>query len=112
MAPVQPRLQETLNRLTLSALKTPVVTNVEAAPNSDHARIIPLLVEQVTQSVRWVESVEALVKLGVTRFVELGPGKVLSGLVKRISRDVEIFNVEDPASLKKTLDAMAATSAV
>ena len=84
----------------------PVVTNVEAKPNADVARVIPLLVEQVTAPVRWIECVEELSRLGVTRVVEIGPGKVLAGLVKRIAPDIEAFNVEDKASLDKTLAAL------
>jgi len=84
----------------------PVVTNVEAAPNADAARVVPLLLEQVSASVRWVETIEALKAAGVTRVVELGPGKVLCGLVKRIAKDMECFNVEDGASLDKTLAAL------
>jgi [acyl-carrier-protein] S-malonyltransferase len=85
-----------------------VVTNVEAAPNADADRIVPLLVEQVTAPVRWIECVEALVRQGVTRVVEVGPGKVLSGLARRIDKSVEAWNVEDRASLEKTLAALAA----
>ncbi|HEY0881085.1 MAG TPA: ACP S-malonyltransferase, partial [Archangium sp.] len=84
----------------------PVVSNVEAAPNTDGARIKELLLRQVTGSVRWIESVQAMEKAGVTKLVELGPGRVLCGLVKRISKSIECFNVEDPASLEKTLAAV------
>lgn len=108
MAPVKPRLAEVLGRVQLHAPRVPVVTNVEAAPNSDGARVVPLLLEQVSASVRWVETVEALKAAGVTRVVELGPGKVLCGLVKRIAKDMECFNVEDGASLDKTLAALGA----
>ena len=85
-----------------------MVTNVEAKPNADVARIVPLLVEQVTAPVRWIECVEELVRQGVTRMVEVGPGKVLSGLAKRIDKSVEVWNVEDRASLEKTLAALKA----
>jgi [acyl-carrier-protein] S-malonyltransferase len=105
MEPVKPRLAEVLARCNLSAPRVPVVTNVEAAPNADLARVVPLLLAQVSAPVRWVESVRALAAAGVTRVVELGPGKVLGGLVKRISKDVEVLNVEDPASLDKALAA-------
>ena len=70
--------------------------------------MVPLLLEQVSSSVRWVESVQALQAQGVTRVVELGPGKVLCGLIKRITKDIESFNVEDAASLEKTLAALGA----
>jgi len=105
MEPVKPRLAEVLARCKVSAPRIPVVSNVEASPNSDAARIVPLLLAQVSAPVRWVESVRALAAAGVTRVVELGPGKVLGGLVKRISKDIEVLNVEDPASLEKSLAA-------
>jgi [acyl-carrier-protein] S-malonyltransferase len=107
MGGVTPRLSEVLAGVKVSAPSVPVVTNVEAAPNADPARVVPLLLEQVTAPVRWVECIEALRAHGVTRVVELGPGKVLCGLVKRVSREVECFNVEDPESLEKTLAALA-----
>ena len=105
MEPAKARLAEVLARCTVSAPRMPVVTNVEAAPNADAARVVPLLLAQVSAPVRWVESVRALAAAGVTRVVELGPGKVLGGLVKRISKDIEVLNVEDPASLEKSLAA-------
>jgi len=106
MAPVKPRLAEVLGRISFSAPKAPVVTNVEAKPNADAARIPELLLEQVTAPVRWIECVQALEQAGVTHVVELGPGKVLSGLVKRIARSIEAVNVEDPASLEKAVKAL------
>ena len=105
MEPAKARLAEVLARCTVSAPRMPVVTNVEAAPNADAARVVPLLLAQVSAPVRWVESIRALAAAGVTRVVELGPGKVLGGLVKRISKDIEVLNVEDPASLEKSLAA-------
>jgi [acyl-carrier-protein] S-malonyltransferase len=105
MEPAKARLAEVLARCPVSAPRMPVVTNVEAAPNAVAARVVPLLLEQVSAPVRWVESVRALAAAGVTRVVELGPGRVLGGLVKRISKDIEVLNVEDPASLEKSLAA-------
>ena len=84
----------------------PVVSNVEAKPNADASRIKALLLQQVTGSVRWIECVQALEQGGVTKVVELGPGKVLCGLVKRISKGIECVNVEDPAGLDKALAAI------
>lgn len=107
MAPVKPRLQEVLGKVAIAQPTVPVVTNVEAKPNSDASRIAGLLVEQVTHPVRWIESVEALRQAGVTKVVEVGPGKVLCGLVRRISKELEILNVEDPASLEKAVAAFA-----
>jgi [acyl-carrier-protein] S-malonyltransferase len=106
MQPVRDRLEPVLRAVSWKGPRVPVVTNVEARPNADAARIVPLLLEQVTAPVRWVECVEELVRQGATRMVEVGPGKVLSGLVKRIDRSVEVWNVEDPASLEKTLAAL------
>jgi [acyl-carrier-protein] S-malonyltransferase len=101
MQPVVPRLDAVLSNVQFSAPKVPVVTNVEAAPNSDPSRIKALLLQQVTGSVRWVECVQALERSGVTKVIELGPGRVLCGLTKRISKAIECVNVEDPATLEK-----------
>ena len=106
MKPVQGRLAEVLAGVEVRAPGAPVVTNVEAAPNSDPARIRELLVEQVVAPVRWIECVQAMAGAGVTRMVELGPGKVLSGLVRRIDKSVDVVQVEDPASLEKALAAL------
>ncbi|MCP3101450.1 ACP S-malonyltransferase [Myxococcus sp. K15C18031901] len=106
MEPVKPRLAAVLGSMKVGAPSVPVVTNVEARPNADAARVVPLLLEQVSSPVRWIECVEALKAEGVTRVVELGPGKVLCGLVKRITKDIETFNVEDAASLEKVLAAL------
>jgi [acyl-carrier-protein] S-malonyltransferase len=108
MAPVKARLEPVLRGIAWRAPLRPVVTNVEARPNGDAARIVPLLVEQVTAPVRWIECVEELARQGVTRLVEVGPGKVLSGLAKRIDKSLEVWNVEDRASLEKTLAALKA----
>lgn len=106
MAPVKARLEPVLRAVAWRAPAVPVVTNVEAKPNLDAARIVPLLVEQVTAPVRWIECVEELARQGVTRVVEIGPGRALTGMVKRIAPDVEALNVEDRASLEKTLAAL------
>ena len=108
MQPVIPRLEAVLKGVTFSAPSAPVITNVEALPNSDAGRTIDLLLKQVTGSVRWVECVQALEANGITHLVELGPGKVLCGLVKRISKNIECVNVEDVASLDKALAALSA----
>lgn len=102
MAPVQEPLRARLATVSFRAPTAPVITNVEATPNADPARIAGLLVAQVTAPVRWVETIQQLQLLGVDRTVELGPGRVLSGLIKRIDRTATLFHVEDPASLEKT----------
>jgi [acyl-carrier-protein] S-malonyltransferase len=100
MAPAAERLADTLEGIEVGALCAPVVSNVEATPNSDAARVKGLLVEQVCSPVLWDASVQKMVASGVTRFVEIGPGKVLAGLVKRISKESESFNVQDSAGVK------------
>lgn len=107
MEPVKARLAGVLEGIRIAAPQIPVVANVTAEPNADAAQVLPLLLAQVSAPVRWVESVQRLQALGVTRVVELGPGKVLGGLVKRIARELETINVEDAASLEKALQGAA-----
>ncbi len=103
MEPVKARLEPVLRAVAWREPRVPVVTNVEAKANRELQRVVPLLLQQVTSPVRWIECVEELVRLGVTRMVEVGPGKVLSGLVRRVDKSVEVLNVEDPASLEKAI---------
>jgi [acyl-carrier-protein] S-malonyltransferase len=108
MEPVKARLAPVLQAVSWSQPAVPVVTNVEARANREVARIVPLLVEQVTAPVRWVEIVQELARLGVGRVVEVGPGAVLGGLVRRIDKGIEVHAVSDPATLEKTLAALGA----
>jgi [acyl-carrier-protein] S-malonyltransferase len=101
MKPAGVRLSEALKDVTVQSLKVPVVTNVEAQVNRSPERVKPLLVEQVTSPVRWEESMRGMVDEGIERMVEIGPGKVLSGLMKRIDSKIETGNLEDIQSLKK-----------
>ena len=96
MAPAAERLREELARVTVSPLALPVVTNVEAAANRDAGRVKELLARQVTAPVRWEESVRHLAEMGVTHAVEIGPGRVLTGLLKRIAPSVALASVETP----------------
>lgn len=100
MTPAGERLAGVLEGVGTFPLQVPVVSNVEAQPNSDAQRVKDLLVRQVSAPVQWDASVRCMVEQGVVSFVEIGPGKVLSGLVKRIAKDVETRNVEDTAGLK------------
>lgn len=93
MAPAAEKLAAELDAVRFRAPSPPVVTNVEAEPNADPARIPELLRRQVTAPVRFTELVERLAGLGVTRVVEVGPGKVLSGLVARIERGLARANL-------------------
>jgi len=106
MKPVRGRLEPVLRALAWKEPGLPVVSNVEAKANRDLARVVPLLLEQVTAPVRWNESVQELVRLGVTRLVEVGPGRVLSGLARRIDGSLQVLNVEDRTSLEKTVAAL------
>ena len=100
MMPAQERLASDLEVLSLNNLTVPLVTNVDAVTIRKGAEARDALVRQVSSPVRWLESIELLIKEGVDTFVEVGPGKVLSGLMRQISREVKCFNVEDAASLK------------
>ncbi|MBI5543585.1 MAG: ACP S-malonyltransferase [Deltaproteobacteria bacterium] len=103
MEPVKPRMRAVLEGLRIAALAVPVVSNVEAVPNADSGRVVELLVEQVTSPVRWVESVRAMVAAGVGRFVEVGPGKVLTGLIKQTDKSVEVTALDEAEALQKLL---------
>jgi [acyl-carrier-protein] S-malonyltransferase len=107
MASAQPKLQAELNALKLAAPQVPVIANVTAQPHSAPDQITARLVEQVTASVRWEESMRYLLAQGFTRFIELGPGAALTGFMKRISKDVQMLNVSDAASLETTVAALS-----
>lgn len=99
MQPAADRLNAVLSGLSYQSMLFPVVSNVEACPNAEHKRVQGLLLQQVCAPVLWEQSVNGMIQNGVQRFVEIGPGKVLSGLVKRISKEVKTANVDDCASL-------------
>jgi [acyl-carrier-protein] S-malonyltransferase len=100
MMPAQERLAVELEGVRFANLSVSLVTNVDAVVVLKGNEARESLVRQVSSAVRWLESVELLIKEGVDTFVEVGPGKVLSGLMRQISREVKCFNVEDAASLK------------
>jgi [acyl-carrier-protein] S-malonyltransferase len=100
MAPVQPRLAQVLTAIQFRKPSAPIVANVTAEPNGDPARIVELLVSQVTSPVRWVETIQRMALSGVDTLVELGPGKVLTGLARRIDKKLRAFSVEDPQTLR------------
>jgi len=106
MQPAADRMAEALAEASIRAPFVPVVANVTAAPVSDPEDIRRQLVEQVTGAVRWRESVEEMVRLGVDTFVECGAGKVLSGLVKRINRDVTALSIETPDDVEAFLKTL------
>ena len=107
LTPAQRRLESDLRAAKFSELRFPVITNVdaEAVTTGDEAR--DALIRQVTLPVRWFDSVREMIDQEVKVFVEVGPGKVLTGLLRQIDRSVRCFNVEDGAGLKSTLDKIA-----
>jgi len=107
MKPAQARLSADLNESQFNDLAMPLVTNADAKPINTGAEARDSLVRQVSQPVRWLESVEFLSSHGVQTFIEIGPGKVLSGLVRQINRELRCLNVEDDSSLRATREALA-----
>jgi [acyl-carrier-protein] S-malonyltransferase len=101
MQPAADGLRRILDDVPIQHFSTAVVTNVEADVNSDSGRVRSLLAEQAVQPVRWEESVRKLAELGCRRIWEIGPGKVLSGLIKRITPDVFVDNFEMPQDLAR-----------
>ena len=101
MEPAGQRLQAELAQVEIDELTTPVVTNVEAEPNTSKERVRDLLVRQVSSPVRWEDSMNRMIELGTERFVEIGPGKVLLGLLRRIDGTRKQFHLEDLASLEQ-----------
>ncbi|MEZ5306716.1 MAG: ACP S-malonyltransferase [Pyrinomonadaceae bacterium] len=104
MKPAQDRLSKDLEGIDFADLNIPLMENVSAELNSVGERVRQALIDQVSSPVRWLESVENLISEGVDTFVEIGPGKVLSGLVRQINRDVRCFNVSDRESIANTLE--------
>jgi [acyl-carrier-protein] S-malonyltransferase len=102
MMPAQQKLNADLLKLEYNELRFPIVENVSGELNTSGARVGEALTQQVSNPVRWLQSVEHLVKLGVETFIEVGAGKVLSGLTKQINRDVRCLNVENAVSLLET----------
>lgn len=100
MEPAKERLKEVLDKLTFNDPYVPVVSNVTATAISKGDEERDLLVRQVTGSVKWYQSVLYMRSMGVSIFIEVGPSKVLSGLVKRTDRTVKVFNVEKPEDME------------
>jgi [acyl-carrier-protein] S-malonyltransferase len=107
MKPAEKRLEADLQRTKFCDLKFPLVTNVDAEAITSGEEARAALVRQVCQPVRWEESVREMIRLGVTFFLEVGPGRVLSGLVRQIDRSVRVANAEDEESLTAALEKLA-----
>ena len=106
MKPAAERLEEALAEVVMQAPQVPVLHNVDAQTRADEASVRAALVEQLYQPVQWVKTIEQLKKKGAVQLFELGPGKVLTGLNRRIDRRMKITPVFDPASVEAALQAM------
>jgi [acyl-carrier-protein] S-malonyltransferase len=106
MKPAQDRLEADLNKLAMQKPVYPIACNVDATLVTDDLRARDTLVRQVTGSVKWNQCIQLLIAQGTQTFIEVGPGKVLWGLMRQIDRSKTALNVSDDASLEKTLVAL------
>ena len=107
MMPAQEKLAADLRKITFSDLRVPLITNVDADTETSGEEAREALIRQVSMPVRWEESMRTLIDEGVNTFVEVGPGRVLTGLLRQIERSVATLNVEDEKSLAGTLEKVA-----
>ena len=112
MQPAQDRLAPELRALTTARPRVPIVANVDAEPKTQAADAIEALVAQVSAPVRWEAVVRRLASAGVTTYVEVGPGTVLSGLVRKIHRQATVVAIEKPADLDAVESAISGAAAV
>jgi len=103
MQPAGERLAQVLETVEVRPLRLPVLSNVEATPNQDPARVRELLVRQVSAPVRWDETIRQMLDLQVDHFIEIGPGKVLAGLMKRSAKGARVDNIQDSDDLQAVL---------
>ena len=106
MMPAQERLAVDLQNIKYSSFEFPVVHNVDSELNDDPGTVASLLTRQVSSPVKWLQSIERLVREGADTFIEVGPGKVLSGLMRQIDRGLTVHNVEDFASLRSISETL------
>ena len=107
MQPAGDQLAKVLAGIHFSSPQIPIIHNVNALPESDPERIRQLMVEQIYSPVQWTRCVEYMVAQGAEKIVECGPGKVLSGLSRRIHKPLEAFALEEPEAIVSALDALA-----
>ena len=94
-------MREQINNLDIKELKNPIISNYSAKPSLNGNDIKKLLILQIEGRVRWLESVEFMINQGTKNFIEIGPGKVLSGLVKRINRNINMVSINNEDDIKK-----------
>ena len=97
------KLADVLEKVTISELQIPYVTNVTAEFVKDHQKIRSLLAKQISSPVKWQQSVEAMIAEGVDTFVEIGPGKTLAGFMRKINRNVKVYNVQTVEDIEKVV---------
>ena len=107
MQGAQDKLATELASISIQSPSIPVVCNFAASQVSEPAEIRTMLEKQVTGSVRWTESIQTLIAMGHRTFIELGPGKVIAGLVGKIDKEATVYSVEDLASLEATIEALS-----
>ena len=100
------RLAQELEQIVIRDLRIPIVNNADAKFLSASAEIRPSLIRQISSPLYWEDSIRTMTAAGCDTFIEIGPGKVLSGLVKRIAKDARVLNVEDQKSMSDTLNAV------
>ena len=101
MKPAAEKLARELDNIKIKALNVPVISNVEAKPLLSEERVKELLEKQLYSPVRWVESIQMMKQEGIESVIEVGPGRVLTGLVKRIDDSIKTMNVEKPEDIYK-----------
>lgn len=106
LKPASDKLNEELKNVTIKDMKIPVITNLTAEVVSSKDDICDILTKQVMNPVKWEQSVKKMIEMGVDTFIELGPGKTLSAFVKKVSKEVAIYNVEDLKTLEKTCEGL------
>lgn len=106
MKPASGQLREVLDGIDMKDAEVPVVANVSAKPVTSAAEMKDKLIEQLYSPVLWEDSVQKMIELGVDTFIEIGPGKVLSGLIKKIDKTVKIYSVSDEESSLAVIDAL------
>ncbi|MEQ1922818.1 MAG: malonyl CoA-acyl carrier protein transacylase, partial [Pyrinomonadaceae bacterium] len=106
MMPAQERLAADLATLNYGEFAFPVFHNVDAIANADAGAVCDRLTQQVSSPVRWLQTVENMSAAGAVDFIEIGPGKVLTGLVRQINKEVVYANIENSESLRNTIDTL------
>lgn len=106
LKPASLQLAKAIQFISVAEAKAPVIANINAETEVSAEQIRQNLIDQVSGAVRWQQSIEKMISLGVAIFVEIGPGKVLSGLIKKIDKNVEMYNIEDVASYHETIKVL------